>query len=173
MFDRFMKNYGIFCIYTAVICAVFMFGWWCGSSSTERIYQEHTTRETAVQSKAVELTTEEQQTDAEEQPEEQPEEITVTATAYCACKKCCGAWAENRPNGIVYTASGAVAKANRTIAVDPDVFPFGTVLEINGIEYVAEDTGSAIKGNKIDIYFDSHEAALKFGRQELTATVIE
>lgn len=171
MFDRFMKNYGIFCIYTAVICAVFMFGWWCGSSSTERIYQEHPTRETAVQSKAVELPTEEQQDDAAEQTEEQPEEITVTATAYCACKKCCGVWAENRPNGIVYTASGTVATVGRTIAVDPDVFPIGTVLEIDGIEYVAEDTGSAVKGYKIDIYVADHDTAMDFGVRELTAVV--
>ena len=32
------------------------------------------------------------------------------ATAYCSCEKCCGTWAENRPDGIVYTASGAVAQ---------------------------------------------------------------
>ncbi len=31
--------------------------------------------------------------------------------------------------------------------------------------YVAQDTGGAIKGNKIDVYFDSHSAALNFGRK--------
>lgn len=102
--------------------------------------------------------------------------VTVIATAYCACETCCGIWAENRPideygNEIVYTASGARAYAGHTIAVDTDVFPFGTVLVINGVEYVAEDTGAVIIGNKIDIYFDDHEEALQFGLQELVATV--
>ena len=102
--------------------------------------------------------------------------VTVIATAYCSCETCCGIWAENRPldeygNEIVYTASGAKARAKHTIAVDTDVFPFGTVLVINGVEYVAEDTGAVIVGNKIDIYFDDHEEALQFGLQELIATV--
>jgi 3D (Asp-Asp-Asp) domain-containing protein len=81
-------------------------------------------------------------------------------------------YAENRPNGIVYTASGAVAKANHTIAVDTSVIPFGTTVIINGNEYVAEDTGSAINGNRIDIYFDNHEDALDWGRQTIEIEVI-
>lgn len=84
-------------------------------------------------------------------------------TAYCPCSTCCGVWAENRPNGIVYTASGAVAEAGKTIAVDPDVIPYGTEVKIDGHTYIAEDTGGAIKGNKIDVYFDKHEEALKHG----------
>lgn len=107
-----------------------------------------------------------------------PQTITVVATAYCSCEVCCGEWALNRPvdengNEIIYTASGARAYANHTIAVDTDVFPFGTVLIYNGIEYVAEDTGSAIIGNKIDIYFDSHEEAWNWGRQEIEVIVKE
>lgn len=117
---------------------------------------------------------------AEESEEEQEtvEQNTVelTATAYCSCEKCCGIWATKRPldeNGeqIVYTASGAVAQAGRTLAVDPTVFPYGTVLEINGVEYVAEDCGGAIKGNRIDVYFEDHQAAREFGRQNVTAIV--
>lgn len=99
------------------------------------------------------------------------QKVKVTATAYCSCEKCCGVWAKNRPNGIVYTASGAAAQPDHTIAVDTSVFPFGTVLLYNGIEYVAEDTGSAIKGNKIDIYFDSHEEAWNFGKKEIEVIV--
>ena len=104
--------------------------------------------------------------------------VEVIATAYCACEVCCGEWALNRPldeNGeeIIYTASGARAYANHTIAVDPDVFPFGTVLVIDGVEYVAEDSGSAIVGKKIDIYFDDHETAWNFGLQHLEAVVKE
>jgi 3D (Asp-Asp-Asp) domain-containing protein len=91
--------------------------------------------------------------------------MTVTATAYCPCVKCCG-----KSYGI--TASGVKAKANHTVAVDRKVIPLGTHIIYNGKEYVAEDTGGAIKGNKIDIYFDSHEEALKFGRQTIEIEVL-
>ncbi len=86
-------------------------------------------------------------------------------TAYCPCEKCCGEYANNRPNGVVYTASGAEAHANHTIAVDPSVIPLGSWVEIYGHQYHAEDKGCAVKGNHIDIYFNNHEAAWAFGRQ--------
>jgi 3D (Asp-Asp-Asp) domain-containing protein len=84
---------------------------------------------------------------------------TFKLTAYCNCSKCCGKWAGSK------TASGTTPTAGRTIAVDTSVIPFGTKVVINGNTYTAEDTGSAIKGNKIDVYFDSHQSALNFGRQ--------
>ena len=46
------------------------------------------------------------------------------------------------------------------------MLPFGTIVEINGIEYTVEDIGGAIKGNHIDIFFDTHEEALQFGKQK-------
>lgn len=83
-------------------------------------------------------------------------------TAYCSCEKCCGKWAVI--NGGGYTASGTKVKEGRTIAVYKNQIPFGTEVNIEGMgTYIAEDTGSAIKENCIDIYFDSHEEALKFG----------
>lgn len=99
-------------------------------------------------------------------------------TAYCSCHKCCGKWAENRPidadgNEIVYTASGAVAEAGKTVAVDTSVIPFGTTVVINGHEYIAQDTGSAVKGNVVDIYFDDHQQALNWGCQYLDVYVKE
>ena len=104
---------------------------------------------------------------------EQPKHyMTVVATAYCSCRECCGVYAENRPNGIVYTASGAVAKANHTIAVDTSVIPFGTQVRYGDTVYTAEDTGSAIIGNRIDIYYDSHEDALEWGRRTIEIEVI-
>jgi len=87
-------------------------------------------------------------------------------TAYCPCKICCGEYA----NGI--TATGTVATANRTIAVDPNVIPYGTHVLINGVEYVAEDCGGAIQGNRIDVYFDTHQEALNFGRQTAEVTIL-
>jgi 3D (Asp-Asp-Asp) domain-containing protein len=83
-----------------------------------------------------------------------------TLTAYCSCSRCCGKWASGN------TASGKKAKADRTIATDPKVIPLGTEVVINKKIYVAEDTGGAIKGNRIDVFFDSHSDALDFGRQK-------
>lgn len=91
--------------------------------------------------------------------------VTVVATAYCACESCCG-----KSDGI--TASGVKARANHTVAVDRNVIPLGTRILYNGIEYVAEDTGGAIKGNRIDIYFDSHSEALNWGRRTIEIEVI-
>ena len=76
-------------------------------------------------------------------------------TAYCSCAKCCG-----KTDGI--TASGTHVTAGRTIAA-PKTFAFGTKIMINGHVYTVEDRGGAIQGNRIDIYFDTHEEALKFG----------
>jgi 3D (Asp-Asp-Asp) domain-containing protein len=87
-------------------------------------------------------------------------------TAYCPCKKCNGKWV-GEP-----TASGTDLTVGRTIAVDPEVIPLGSIVDINGFRYVAEDTGSAIKGNRIDILFPSHEEALDFGVQYASVSII-
>lgn len=84
-------------------------------------------------------------------------------TAYCACFKCC----EKHPGDVGYgiTKSGVKAVEGVTIAADPKVLPLGTKVLIDGHEYTVQDTGCAIKGNKIDVYFDSHQDALEFGVQ--------
>ena len=82
-------------------------------------------------------------------------------TAYCGCELCCGAWSDEKST----TASGTHAAEGRTVAVDTDIIPLGSIVEIDGHEYVAEDTGAAIHGERIDIYFTSHNDALAFGRQ--------
>ena len=91
-------------------------------------------------------------------------------TAYCSCEKCCGEWALNRPkdengNDIVVGASGERLYQGKSVAVDPSVIPYGSVLYIDGKEYVAHDCGGAIKGNRIDVYFNNHSDALNFGVQ--------
>ena len=84
-------------------------------------------------------------------------------TAYCACPECCEK-PQNAPDyGI--TATSTKATQGRTIAVDPSVIPYGTKVIIDGHEYTAEDCDGAIKGNRIDIYFDSHTEANNFGVQ--------
>jgi 3D (Asp-Asp-Asp) domain-containing protein len=63
------------------------------------------------------------------------------------------------------TATGK-SVAEGIIAVDPEMIPYGTVVEIKDIGiFTAEDCGSKIKGNRLDIYFDSREDAKEFGRQ--------
>lgn len=75
---------------------------------------------------------------------------------YCPCARCCGTANE-------ITASGSRAREGETIAVDPAVIPLGTEVIIDGHKYIAEDTGSGITGNKIDIYVSTHEEALRLG----------
>ena len=101
-----------------------------------------------------------------EQPED-PELVslgTFTVTAYCACERCCGKSPSDPLYGI--TATGTTATEGRTIAVDPDVIAYGTVIYIDEQAYVAEDCGGGIRGNQIDLFFDSHEAAREWGVQE-------
>lgn len=109
-----------------------------------------------------------------EVPEEIVQETIETRefmlTAYCSCEKCCGEYALNRPvdengNEIVYGSTGERLVEGVSIAVDPDVIPYGSTVVIKGHEYLAQDCGGAIQGNRIDIYFDNHQDALEFGVQ--------
>ncbi len=80
----------------------------------------------------------------------------VSMTAYSAEQKGIG----------TRTASGTRVTEGRTIAVDPNVIPIGWWVYIEGVGFRrAEDTGGAIKGNKIDVYFDTVKSALNFGRK--------
>jgi 3D (Asp-Asp-Asp) domain-containing protein len=86
-------------------------------------------------------------------------------SAYCHCSRCCG-----KSDGI--TATGTKVTANRTIAVDPRVIPLGSKVVIDGQVYVAEDTGGAIRGNRIDMYFATHQEALNWGVQYRDVSII-
>ena len=102
---------------------------------------------------------------------EEPEELEVQQislgeyklTAYCACFKCCG----KHPGDVAYgiTKSGVRAVEGVTVAADTRILPLGTEIIIDGHEYTVQDIGGAIKGNRIDVYFDSHQDALGFGVQ--------
>lgn len=81
----------------------------------------------------------------------------VTLTAY-----------SSEEDGIgTRTASGTRVTEGRTIAVDKSVVPLGWWVYIEGIGFrKAEDTGGAIKGNKMDVYYDSLKTAKNFGRKK-------
>ena len=88
--------------------------------------------------------------------------LNVVATGYTPGDPGC--------TGITYTGT----KASRgTIAVDPKVIPFGTKLYIPGYGYgVAADTGGAIKGNKIDLCYESRTEALNWGIKNITVYIV-
>lgn len=77
---------------------------------------------------------------------------TFTLTAYCNCASCCGT-AGNA------TASGVMPTSGHTVAMGG--IDFGTKLLINGTVYTVEDRGTPY--GHVDIYMDSHDAALQFG----------
>lgn len=92
------------------------------------------------------------------QPQAAPEPQIHRVTAYCSCPLCCGDWSDG------YTASGLLAVQGRTAAADVSVWDIGTCVSVPGVgDRVVEDTGSAVVGKSLDIYFDSHEEALSFG----------
>ncbi len=127
----------------------------------------------------------------------------MVVTGYCGCSQCCGwergSWmflklnfwnryVSNGPNaGKPYsglTASGTTPHEPRswplfsrdgTVAADTRYYPFGTRLYIPGYGYGrVEDRGSAIKGpNRLDIYFDSHDDALEWGRRTVYVRIID
>ena len=104
--------------------------------------------------------------------------LTVSITAYCPCPSCCGIWSAQHESriGTDYvqkTSSGTIPTAGRTIATDPKAIPTGSKVVIDGHTYIAEDTGGGIKGNRIDIYFDTHQEALDWGVQTKEVKVYE
>lgn len=100
---------------------------------------------------------------------ESPEgkELTVTATAYTAnCEGC---------TGVTYTGVDLKKQPNvKVIAVDPKVIPLGSEVYVEGYGYAtAADIGSAIKGNRIDVYVPTEKEALNWGRRSVKVTIIE
>jgi N-acetylmuramoyl-L-alanine amidase len=113
------------------------------------------------------------QQEKEESKEESKEndnvvkKVNVKATAYTAyCDGCIG-----------ITKTGVDLRENpeaKVIAVDPSVIPLGSKVYVEGFGYArAEDTGSAINGNRIDIFMPSEEVALEWGVQDVTVKILE
>ena len=76
------------------------------------------------------------------------------------------------------TASGLKPVRNpngiSTIAVDPNVIPLGTKVYVSGYGLaIAADTGGAIKGNIIDVFLNSHEECISWGRRQVTVQILE
>jgi 3D (Asp-Asp-Asp) domain-containing protein len=103
--------------------------------------------------------------------------VEVTATGYFAGKESTGKNPDHPTYGITYSGIKVKRddKALSTIAADTKVFPLGTVLFIPGYGYgVVADTGSAIKGKKIDLYFDTKDQVYKeWGKKTVKVFVVK
>ena len=87
--------------------------------------------------------------------------ISMRVTAYCPCEQCCGDWAD----GV--TANGHVIEPGDCFVAADRRFDFGTEMLIEGYNasktVKVYDRGGAIKGNKLDVFFHTHQAALEWG----------
>lgn len=92
--------------------------------------------------------------------------IEMNASAYAPVVECCG-----KSDGI--TADGSKA-GKGVVAVDPSVIPLGTKLYVEGYGVcVAHDTGGAIKGNKIDLCYNTYQEAVNFGRKNVSVYILK
>jgi len=109
--------------------------------------------------------------------------LSITTLGFCK-----GVQAEDRENYDIYcsvtaycgggtTASGlqCIRKPQgiSTVAVDPNVIPLGTYMYIEGYGYaIAADIGGAIKGNKVDIYYDYEQECNNWGVKNVKVTIL-
>ncbi|WP_319466336.1 3D domain-containing protein [uncultured Trichococcus sp.] len=100
-----------------------------------------------------------------ETPAAQGKTLVVSATAY----------SRHEAGLSNFTATGIDLSINpMVIAVDPSVIPLGSLVSVPGYGIaIAGDTGGAIVGNKIDLHMEDLNAALAFGRQTLTITILQ
>ncbi len=101
----------------------------------------------------------------------------MTATAYDLSFQSTGKRPGDRYYGI--TASGTKARPG-VVAVDPRVIPLGTRLYVQSLDgtkdygfAIAEDKGGAIKGNKIDLFFETANEVRRFGRRKVKVYILK
>jgi 3D (Asp-Asp-Asp) domain-containing protein len=103
--------------------------------------------------------------------------VEVVATGYSPGKESTGKTPDHPAYGITYSGVKVVrdSVSISTIAADTKVFPLGTVLFIPGYGYgVVADTGSAIKGKKIDLYFDTKDQVFQeWGKKTIKVFVVK
>jgi len=92
--------------------------------------------------------------------------ITMVATGYDGCYKCNYPY-YGRPSYI------GIPLKRGIVAVDPSIIPMGARIYVEGYgEAIAADQGEAIKGNRIDLFFDSHQEALDWGIRTVEVSIL-
>jgi 3D (Asp-Asp-Asp) domain-containing protein len=97
-------------------------------------------------------------------------EYEMRVTAYCPCEKCCG------KNSDRTTASGHKIKRGDTFVAADTRYPFGTEIIVPGYNNSKPvkvlDRGYSISGNRLDVFFDSHQKAREWGVKYLSVKVL-
>jgi 3D (Asp-Asp-Asp) domain-containing protein len=89
-------------------------------------------------------------------------------TAYCPCHICCGIYSDGA------TANGYIIQERDKFVAAPKRIPFGTIINIPGYGKVPVlDRGGTIKGNRLDVFFPTHQEALEWGIRELEVFIYE
>ena len=108
----------------------------------------------------------------DERPQETSDEwqtVRMRATAYCPCPKCCGQYADGM------TACGHVIEAGDTFVAADKRYAFGTEMMVPGYSsgqiIKVLDRGGAIRGDRIDVFFPTHQEALEWGVKHLDVKV--
>lgn len=97
-------------------------------------------------------------------------QLNMVATAYDATYESTGKRPGDKGYGITYTG---IPVREGIVAVDPKVIPLGTKLYVEGYGYaLAADTGGAIKGNRIDLYYDDPKKVDRFGIKRLKVYIL-
>lgn len=103
--------------------------------------------------------------------------VEVTATGYYAGRESTGKNPGHPEYGVTFSGMKVTrdVESFSTIAADPKVFPIGTVLYIPGYGYgIVADTGGAIKGKRIDLYFETKDQVYKeWGKKTLNVFVVK
>ena len=101
--------------------------------------------------------------------EQQWKTVRMRVTAYCACRRCCGRHANGR------TANNHRIRWGDTFVAADKALSFGTELLVPGYNQEKPvkvmDRGGAIKGNRLDVFFNSHKRAKKWGVRFLDVKV--
>ena len=95
--------------------------------------------------------------------------IRMRVTAYCPCPKCCGSYSD----GV--TASGHKIRRGDLFVAADKIYPFGTEMIIPGYKSSQAvkvlDRGGVIRGNRLDVFFGSHQKALEWGVRHLNVKI--
>ncbi|MTT30654.1 hypothetical protein GMB86_01325 [Terrilactibacillus sp. BCM23-1] len=99
----------------------------------------------------------------------------VMTTGYTAGQESTGKTPNDKSYGITYSGVKVRRDSFSTIAADPHIYPIGTILYIPGYGYgVVADTGNAIKGYKLDLYFKTVDDVYRqWGKKQLEVYTIK